>query len=78
MWSFNRDGECDPDLKQNREQAMHLDTPATRRARQELVDLAHPQHGVNAIADAFMDSSPVPGVVDITGANPSGDTSTDE
>ena len=78
MWSFNRDGECDPALKENREQAMHLDTPATRRTRQELVDLAHPQHGVNVIADAFTDTSPVPGVIDITDGTRPGTTGADE
>jgi len=64
MWSFNRDGEGDPALERDRESALGLDTPATRRQRQELVGLAHPQHGVDTLADRFTGTTPLHGVVD--------------
>jgi hypothetical protein len=64
MWSFNRDGECDEALKQDRNEAMGIDTSAKRAQRQDLVELAHPQHGVDAMADAFPGSTPIRGVVD--------------
>jgi hypothetical protein len=60
-WSFNRDGEAYEQLKQN----MHgLDEPNKREQRRDLVDLAHPQHGVDAMANAFS-RRPYPGVVDV-------------
>ena len=64
MWSFNRRGECDETLKHNRDRAMQVDTDRKARERQTDVDLAHPQRGVNALADAFSDTEPVPGVKD--------------
>ncbi|WP_017571632.1 OBAP family protein [Nocardiopsis halotolerans] len=64
MWSFNRDGECDPSLERDREQAMGLDTARTRRERQSLVSEARPQEGVNTLSEHFTGTSPVPGVVD--------------
>jgi hypothetical protein len=64
MWSFNRDGECDPALERDRESALDLDTAATREQRRDLADQAHPQHGVDALKDRFTGTSPVPGVVD--------------
>ena len=43
MWSFNREGECDENLKRDREQAMGLDSSeANRAARQSFLDLAGP------------------------------------
>ncbi len=49
MWSFNREGECDERLKQDRNRVMGLDTQKTRAERQDLVALAHPQRdGVSA------------------------------
>ena len=64
MWSFNRDGECDETMRQDRDRAMHLDTDGKRRDRQSLVPLASPQRGVDAMRDDFDGSSPIPGVVD--------------
>jgi hypothetical protein len=64
MWSFNRDGECDEALKRDRNDAMGIDVAAKRAQRQDLVELARPQHGVDAMADAFPASTPIPGVVD--------------
>lgn len=68
MWSFNRDGECDPSLEQDREAALGLDTAKTRKERQSFVSEAHPQEGVNALRDHFTGTSPIPGVVDVEDA----------
>ncbi|MDR7302417.1 OBAP family protein [Haloactinomyces albus] len=65
MWSFNRDGECHESLKTDRDQAMGLDVARKHAERQSFVELAHPQHGVDAMADDFERTTPLPGVVDI-------------
>ncbi|WP_007024973.1 OBAP family protein [Saccharomonospora iraqiensis] len=65
MWSFNRDGECDESLEQDRNTAMNLDTQAKHEQRQSFVDLAHPQRGVDTMADDFTGTTPIPGVVDV-------------
>jgi hypothetical protein len=64
MWSFNRDGESDPRLEADRERAMGLDTAKTRAQRQSLTDMAHPQRGVDLLADAFTGTTPLEGVRD--------------
>jgi hypothetical protein len=64
MWSFNRDGESDEAMKQDRDTRMHLDTDAKRRDRQSFVDEARPQHGVDTMRDDFVGTTPVHGVVD--------------
>ena len=66
MWSFNRDGEVDPALKRSRDEALGVDVEATRAGRQQYVDEAHPQRGVDLLRDAFTDTTPIPGVVDVT------------
>lgn len=64
-WSFNRDGEAQPGLVESRDQRMDLSTPKTRQNRADLVPLAHPQAGVDALKDRFnRPTEPVPGVVD--------------
>jgi hypothetical protein len=68
MWSFNRDGECDDALKRNRNEVMGIDTAKNRAERQAFVELAHPQHGVDTMADAFTGTTPIPGVVDVCDA----------
>lgn len=65
MWSFNREGECDEAIKQHRNEHMGIDPEEKRSRRQELLALAHPQEGVDALKDAFPGSVPVPGVVDV-------------
>ncbi len=62
MWSFNRDGESDPDLASDRARVLGLDPDATRERRQQLLDRAHPQHGVDALASEFSGTTPIPGV----------------
>lgn len=71
MWSFNRDGEVDERLRQNRMMHMGSDVNHKRRDRQEhLLHLAHPQHGVNTLRNAFPDAAPAPppGVYDVADA----------
>lgn len=69
-WSFNHDGEAKAGLVEARDRRMGLDTAEERRERQAWVSAARPQGGVSAIADAFPDAKPIPGVRD------SGDTAT--
>jgi hypothetical protein len=64
MWSFNRDGEADDHLKQDLQSAMDVDESAKRGQRQRFVELAHPQHGVDTMADEFDATTPIPGVTD--------------
>ena len=40
-----------------------IDTQAIRESRQDLVPLAHPQEGVDALRRALPGSTPIPGVV---------------
>lgn len=68
MWSFNREGECETVLEQDREVAMSLDTATTQRQRRDLVELAHPQEGVDTLRDQFTGTAPMPGVVDVRDA----------
>lgn len=67
MWSFNREGECNESLKRDRDQAMELNTKKKHDERQSLVDLAHPQQGVDAMKNQFTGTSPIPGVTDTNG-----------
>ena len=64
MWSFNRDGEVDEALKADFGAAFGIDEAEKRRNRRDLVASAHPQHGVDALRDAFPGSRPIEGVVD--------------
>lgn len=64
MWSFNRAGECDESLKRSRDESLGIDTAKKRNERQSLVDLAHPQNGVDAMAGDFDNTEPIPGVTD--------------
>jgi hypothetical protein len=43
---------------------MHIDEAENRARRRGLTDLAHPQHGVDAMAGCFPGARPLPGVVD--------------
>lgn len=67
MWSFNRDGEADERLKQDLASAMNLDEASKREQRRSFTELAHPQHGVDAMADRFESTTPVPGAKDVGG-----------
>ncbi len=64
-WSFNRDGEAAPGMVAQRDQRMRIDSAASRANRSDLVPLARPQSGVDALAGRFgRPTSEVPGVVD--------------
>lgn len=64
-WSFNRLGEADPALVEARDRRMSIDTQERRRERQDLVPLAHPQEGVDALKNRFgRPTQPIPGVID--------------
>ncbi|MES4903513.1 MULTISPECIES: OBAP family protein [unclassified Streptomyces] len=70
MWSFNRDGECDEDLRRDRDRAMGLDTDAKRADRQSFLSLVRPQWGVDDMRDDFVGATPIPGVRDVHAAGP--------
>lgn len=62
-WSFNRTGEPQPGLVEDRDQRMDIDTEERRKARQDLVPLANPQSGVDVLKGEFpRPTQPIPGV----------------
>jgi hypothetical protein len=65
MWSFNRDGEADERLKRDFATHMGVDEGDKRAKRAALAGRAHPQHGVDAMADRFEGTTPLAGVVDV-------------
>jgi hypothetical protein len=67
MWSFNREGECDQSLIDDRAAAMGVDVARKREERQSFLSLAHPQRGVDAMAARFDGTTPIPGVADVNG-----------
>ena len=71
MWSFNRDGEADEAMKEDRNEAMGIDTDHKRSLRRDLADMAHPQRGVDTLKEAFPDAddTPPPGVRDVESGN---------
>jgi hypothetical protein len=70
QWSFNRDGEANPDMVRARDSRMNLDSTEAREQRRDLIELARPQGGVDAIAGFFPGAKPISGVRD------NGDTAT--
>lgn len=65
-WSFNHDGEVKPNLVENRDKNMGISTMQKRKEREDLLNEAHPQVGVNHLAAKFR--SPIhsiPGAVDV-------------
>jgi len=65
-WSFNRDGEALPGLVEQRDQRLKVMSAEQRRQRNELIALAKPQMGVDALKGKFPSStSSLPGVTDI-------------
>jgi hypothetical protein len=64
-WSFNREGEIEPGLAEQRDRRMGIDSAAKHQEREDLRSLARPQEGVDALNGKFpRPTSPVPGVVD--------------
>jgi hypothetical protein len=60
MWSLNRDGELDPSLLADRDQAMEIDSHEKRAQRQDLVESARPQRGVDDLKGRFPQAAPEP------------------
>jgi hypothetical protein len=63
-WSFNRDGEAQPGLVEQRDRRMDIDSAHKRRQRADLQPLARPQSGVDDLKAAFPQARAIPGVVD--------------
>jgi hypothetical protein len=64
-WSLNHVGEAQPGLIENRDREMNISTEERRSARQDLVQLARPQEGVDALKGRFPHpTQAIPGVVD--------------
>lgn len=63
-WSFNRDGEVRAGLVEQRDRKMDIDSAHKRRQRADLQSLARPQSGVDDLKSAFVQATPIPGVVD--------------
>lgn len=64
-WSFNRDGELQPDLMKAHERRTGRPVDALRRERADLEALARPQSGVDALKGRFgRETQDIPGVVD--------------
>ena len=64
QWSFNRDGEGSRGLVEGRDKRFGFNPADARHDRQDLVTLAKPQGGVDAMAGFFPDAKPVQGVTD--------------
>jgi hypothetical protein len=52
-WSFNHDGEAKPGLVEQRDQTLGMNSREIRQERQEIVTLAKPQRGVDALKGKF-------------------------
>jgi len=64
-WSFNHDGEAKAELVERRDEKLGIKTDKVRQKRRDLVSLAQPQAGVNALAGQFpVASQPSAGVAD--------------
>uniref|UniRef100_A0A942Y8Z9 OBAP family protein n=1 Tax=Neobacillus citreus TaxID=2833578 RepID=A0A942Y8Z9_9BACI len=70
MWSFNREGEVDSALQQDRNRVMGTDPEPRKASRARYLDQAHPQHGVGTMRDAFPGATPTPGVIDADDGRP--------
>ena len=64
QWSFNRDGEANPEMVQGRDSRMSLDSREARQQRQDFVQMTRPQGGVDAMAGSFSNTKSIPGVED--------------
>jgi len=62
-WSFNRDGEAQPGLVEQRDRKMDVNTGMTRAQRSDLQQFAKPQAGVDALKGKFArPTRDIPGV----------------
>lgn len=53
MWSFNRFDELDGEMLADRNKAFGVDQRKKMKQREDMVEDAHPQQGVNALKEAF-------------------------
>ena len=60
MWSFNRNGELDEDLKRHTAQGLGVDYNEKREQRQDLVEHGTPQCGVDLLKGRFPGAAPEP------------------
>lgn len=75
-WSFNRDGEANPDLVERRDERMGIDSKEKRQERQDLVSMGNPQSGVDALNGEFpRPTKSIPGVEAKDAQAPADDTS---
>ncbi|QJR82889.1 OBAP family protein [Alteromonas pelagimontana] len=73
-WSFNRDGEAQPELLESRDARMNLNTGEKRRERAEFVDRAKPQYGVDELSGKFpRPTQDIPGVQEAEAAKSKGE-----
>jgi hypothetical protein len=64
-WSFNRDGEMLPNMLDQRDTRMKIDTFEERKKRADLGKLAKPQSGVDDLKGKFgWPATDIPGVAD--------------
>lgn len=63
-WSYNADGELPPEILNDRDRRLKVDSTKKRMERQDLVELAHPQHGTDRLAEHFQGRKKPPGVVE--------------
>lgn len=64
-WSFNRDGEAQPGLVEDRDRKMNLDSTKIRKERADLQEFARPQSGIDDLKGKFKrPTHDIPGVTD--------------
>lgn len=61
-WSYNAEGEAPEGLIESRDHRYQVSTAEKRQSRQDLGPLLHCQKGVDALAEAFPDRKPLPGI----------------
>lgn len=71
QWSFNRDGEANPEMVAGRDRRMNLNTGDARKDRAAMASAAQPQGGVDALKGKFPHANGAP-----VGVRDNGDTST--
>lgn len=67
-WSFNRDGEAKPAMVEARDSRLDTNTAETRKNRQDLIELAKPQYGVDVLKGKF--DRPVKDIPGVKEADP--------
>jgi hypothetical protein len=63
-WSFNKEGEANQAMVADRDKRFGFNSAEEKQDRQDLVELAKPQGGVDAMAGHFPNARPIAGVRD--------------